>query len=317
MQATSESSSDADGGLRLRAVRRAVLLTLALNLAVAIAKIAYGSMANALAIRADGFHSLTDSSNNLVGLIAIWIASRPPDRGHPYGHSKFEILAAGVVGLSLLAMAYDVARSAFHRMFSADASLPMIDAGAFVVLGVTLAVNIGVARWERVQGERHGSAFLVSDAAHTRSDVLVTLGVILASVLVRAGYPEVDLFAALAVSTFIAAAGVRVLWRNLGYLTDAALLDPHRIERLVVEVPGVASAHKIRTRGTPMRVYVDLHIQIAPELTVVDAHRVTHWVIDAIKQGLPDVVDVMVHTEPAPPGAAYRPLPPADEPRSA
>jgi divalent metal cation (Fe/Co/Zn/Cd) transporter len=103
-----------------------------------------------------------------------------------------------------------------------------------------------------------------------------------------------------------------VLWRNLGYLTDAALADPRNIERLVLEVPGVASAHKIRTRGTPMRVYVDLHIQIAPALTVVDAHRVTHWVIDAIKRGLPEVVDVMVHTEPAAPDAPYRPMPPAD-----
>jgi Co/Zn/Cd efflux system component len=200
MQQLGDSRSDADGSQRLSAVRRAVLLTLALNLAVAVAKIVYGSMANALAIRADGFHSLTDSSNNLVGLVAIWVASRPPDRGHPYGHSKFEILAAGLVGLSLLAMAYDVARSAFHRMFSESAVLPTIDAGAFVVLTVTLAVNIGVARWERVQGERHGSAFLVSNAAHTRSDVLVTLGVIVATVLVHAGYPQVDLIAALAVS---------------------------------------------------------------------------------------------------------------------
>jgi cation diffusion facilitator family transporter len=312
MQATSDSSSDANSA-RLRAVRRAVVLTLVLNLAVAVAKIAYGSIAHALAIRADGFHSLTDSSNNLVGLTAVWIASRPPDRGHPYGHQKFEILAAGVVGLSLLAMAYDVARSAIDRMFSESAILPAIDAGAFVVLTVTLAVNIGVARWERVQGERHGSAFLVSDAAHTRSDVLVTLGVIAATVLVRAGYPQVDLVAALAVSVFIAAAGAGVLWRNLGYLTDAALVDPHSIERLVLEVPGVASAHKVRTRGTPMRVYVDLHIQIAPYLTVVDAHRVTHWVIDAIKRGLPEVVDVMVHTEPAAPDAPHRPMPPPGE----
>jgi cation diffusion facilitator family transporter len=143
---------------------------------------------------------------------------------------------------------------------------------------------------------------------------LVTLGVLVASVLVRyGGYAEVDLIAALGVSVFIAAAGVRVLWRNLGYLTDAALVDPKSIESLVLQVPGVASAHKIRTRGTPMRVYVDLHIQIAPHLVVADAHRVTHWVIDAIRGGMPDVVDVMVHTEPAHPDVPHRPLPDRNE----
>ena len=90
---------------RARAVRRALLVTWFLNLAVAGSKIAYGTLNHALSIRADGFHSLTDSANNLIGLLGITIASRPADPGHPYGHHKFEILAAGVVGISLLAMA--------------------------------------------------------------------------------------------------------------------------------------------------------------------------------------------------------------------
>jgi cation diffusion facilitator family transporter len=293
-----------------RAIRRVLWVTLGLNLTVACAKIAYGHVSHALSIRADGFHSLTDSSNNLVGLIGIWIASRPADAGHPYGHRKFEVIAAGLVGLSLLGMAVDVARSGIERATTGSAPLPVIDWRAFVVLLGTLAVNVGVARWERERGQTLGSPLLISDAAHTRSDVLVTLGVALTVVLVKLGMAKADIVAAILIAGFIAWAGIGVLRENLGYLADSATLSSALVERVACSVPGVASAHKVRTRGMPGNIYVDLHIQVAPTLTVVEAHRVTHWVIDAIKGRFSGVRDVLVHTEPARPDQPYAPLPP-------
>jgi cation diffusion facilitator family transporter len=290
-------------------VRRVLWVTLALNVAVAAAKIAYGHAAHALSIRADGFHSLTDSSNNLVGLLGVWWASRPADDGHPYGHAKFEVLAAGLVGVSLLGMAYDVAKGAILRLAGAPTPPPQIDALAFLVLAGTLAVNVGVSRWERRRGEELTSPMLTSDALHTSSDVMVTLGVLASVALVRLGYPLIDVIAAIGIAGFIAWAGIGVLRTNLAYLADSATLDPARIISLAKTVPGVASAHKVRTRGMPGSIYVDLHIQVAPHLTVVDAHRVTHWVIDAIKAGFSGVRDVLVHTEPARAGEPYVPLP--------
>jgi cation diffusion facilitator family transporter len=298
---------------RTAAVARVLWVTLALNVAVAAAKIAYGHAVHALSIRADGFHSLTDSSNNFVGLLGVYLASRPADKGHPYGHHKFEVLAAGLVGLSLLAMAYDVARGAVLRLAGEPGKPPAIDAVAFVVLLGTLAINMGVARWERRRGEALESPMLLSDALHTSSDVLVTLGVLATVVLVRAGFGHADVFAALGVAAFIAWAGIGVLKTNLAYLADSATLDPERIVEVARSVPGVASAHKVRTRGMPGSIYVDLHIQVAPHLTVVDAHRVTHWVIDAIKTGFSGVRDVLVHTEPARPDQPYVPLPDDDD----
>jgi cation diffusion facilitator family transporter len=294
---------------RTVAIARVLWVTLALNVVVALAKIAYGHTVHALSIRADGFHSLTDSSNNLVGLLGVYLASRPADAGHPYGHNKFEVLAAGLVGLSLLVMAFDVARSAFLRLAGGPVAPPVIDAGAFVVLLGTLAVNVGVARWERRRGRELDSPMLTSDALHTSSDVLVTLGVLATVVMVQAGIGVADLIAALGVALFIAWAGISVLKTNLAYLADSATLDPERIVQVACTVPGVASAHKVRTRGMPGSIYVDLHIQVAPHLTVVDAHRVTHWVIDAIKVGFAGVRDVLVHTEPARPDQPYPPMP--------
>ncbi|HLV66009.1 MAG TPA: cation diffusion facilitator family transporter [Polyangiaceae bacterium] len=289
-------------------IRRVLLTTLVLNVAVAAAKIAYGHAANVLSIRADGFHSLTDASNNIVGLIGVYLGSRPADEDHPYGHEKFEILAAGLVGLSLLGMAYDVLSSAYERLMN-GAQAPDIQGTAFLVLGGTLCVNLFVAIYERRMGERLSSSFLISDSQHTRSDVLVTLGVIVTAVFVRLGYPLLDAVAALAIAFFIASAGIGVLRSNLRYLADERAIDTSVIEKIVVAVPGVASTHKIRTRGVPGAIHVDLHIQIARHLDVVEAHRVTHWVIESIKREVPGVTDVLVHTEPAEPGQPFNPLP--------
>jgi cation diffusion facilitator family transporter len=294
---------------RDRAIRRVIWLTLALNLLVALSKILYGLFADALAIRADGFHSLTDGVNNVAALVVLRAASQPPDPGHPYGHHKFEILASVGVGVVLLAMAYDVLREALDRVMHGASALPAIDAGAFFVLGGTLVVNLGVARYEQREAARLSSSFLLSDSRHTRSDVLVTCAVIFATVMIRLGYPIADVVAAVLVAGFIAWTGFVVLRQNVAYLADAAQIDTARIEELALGVPGVASTHKIRTRGVPGAIYVDLHIQIAPHLDVVQAHAVTHWVIDAIKQGITGVADVTVHTEPARPSQRWPPLP--------
>lgn len=285
-----------------------------LNLVVAASKIGYGHYTNTLSIRADGFHSLTDATNNLVGLAGVYVASRPADAGHPYGHQKFEILASGLVGLSLLGMAYDVLMSAVERFFSETPDLPNLDALAYIVLAVTLLINVVIANYERRQGEKLDSAFLLSDAVHTRSDILVTIGVVITVALVELGYPTLDVFTAFGIAAFIAWAGIGVLRSNLNYLADSAVVDVTVVEEVVLKIPGVASTHKIRTRGAPGAIHVDLHIQIAPHLDVVQAHRVTHWVIEALKREIHGVTDVLVHTEPAAPDQPYNPLP--EEPYS-
>lgn len=299
---------------RARDVRRVLLITLAFNVTVAVAKLGYGTWTNALALRADGFHSLTDSSNNLVGLVGVWLSSRPPDPEHPYGHHKMEVLAASVVGASLLLMAWEVLSGAYER-FQSGGSPSRVDVGTALVLIITLVVNGGVARYEARRGRELDSAFLLSDAAHTRSDILVTVGVMIGTALVYLGQPWADPVAALCVAVFIVIAGVQVLGQNLSYLLDAAQVDVAVVQRLACSVAGVASAHKVRTRGAPGAIHVDLHIQIAPHLDVVQAHRVTHWVIDSVKQGITGVLDVVVHTEPARAGEPYPPLP-ADMARS-
>jgi cation diffusion facilitator family transporter len=293
---------------RAQAIRRVLLVTLVLNVLVAALKLVYGTLSHTLSLRADGFHSLTDGTNNVLGLVGIWWSARPPDEKHPYGHERTEVIAASAIGASLILVAWEVGSGALERIGDPGVA-PRPDLGSVVVLLLTLFINVGVARYEGRRGKALGSTLLESDASHTASDVLVTLGVLVTLAGVHFGLTWLDWVASCVIGVFILVTGARVLWRNLDYLMDAAQVDAGRIHAIACAVPGVASAHKIRTRGVPGSIRVDLHIQIARHLDVVQAHEVTHWVIAAVKHEVEGVHDVVVHTEPAALGAAYPALP--------
>jgi cation diffusion facilitator family transporter len=296
-------------GQRGLEIRRVLVVTLLLNLLVAVLKLVYGTLTHTLSLRADGFHSLTDSFNNLLGLAGVWWSLRPPDSKHPYGHDKMEVVAASAVGASLILMAWDIVRGAASR-WSGESPKPDQQWGTVAVLVLTLAINLGVTHYEKRKAKALSSAFLASDASHTQSDVLVTLGVLLTVGFLELGYLWMDWVAACGIGVFILVTGLRVLSRNLDYLMDSAQVEEKTIHDVVCRVSGVAGAHKIRTRGSPGAIRVDLHIQIARHLNVVHAHEVTHWAIDALKREVDGVYDVVVHTEPASEGATYPELPP-------
>lgn len=303
MVTAASSKSDRD-----RAVRRVLWITLGLNVLVAAAKVAYGAATDALSIQADGFHSLADGLNNVVALVAIRLAARPADDNHPYGHQKLEIFAAALIGVVLFTTALEVLRSAAWRIAGYGPPVPTLGTGAFWVLGLTLGVNLAVAVYEQRAAQRLQSPILQSDAAHTLSDIAVTGCVLLATLLTWLGYPAWDGLVAVLVAAWIAWTGYRILRQNAGYLADEARIDPAVVDAALANIPGLASAHKIRTRGTPGHVFLDLHIQIARHLDVVQAHQLTHRVIDAIREAIPGIQDITVHTEPAHPDQTVPPF---------
>lgn len=283
---------------RARGIRRVLLVTLTLNLVVAAAKVVYGVLVGSLSIRADGFHSTTDALNNVVLLIGSWLAAAPPDREHPYGHKKVEVFAAGAVGLSLLVVAVDVARDAVDRL-TGTIEPPRIDAVAFLILGGTLAVNVFVTVWEAREGRRLMSPGLISDSAHTRSDVLVTLGVAATAGLTWMGWPVLDAVTGAIVAGVIAMTGLRVVKENAGYLIDTNLVDPERVAKTARGIGGVEAARDVRSRGSPGGVWVELTIEVHGRMSVDEAHALAHQVEDAICADLRGVAGVAVHVEPS------------------
>src|SRR6187431_2053216 len=150
-------------GERHADVSRVLVRVLFLNLGVAIAKIGFGYASGAISILSDGFHSLTDGFSNFVGLIGVRAANRPPDEDHPYGHRKYETVAAAAVTVSLLLAVIEILRHAFRNL-AGHAAAPEISAASFIVMIVTVVVNLLVIAYESREGKRLGSEVLMADA---------------------------------------------------------------------------------------------------------------------------------------------------------
>ncbi|WP_251231367.1 cation diffusion facilitator family transporter [Adlercreutzia aquisgranensis] len=282
---------------RLGEVRRVLWLVLFLNLAVAAAKFAWGTLSGSASMQADGIHSAFDSVGNVVALFGIAVASRPADAGHPYGHSKFEAYASVAIGCLLLAAALSVGSSAVSRLVSGGGEVEVTPVSFAVMVG-TLGVNLAVTAYERAVGKRLRSEVLRADAAHTFSDALVSVGVIAGLAFVWLGFPVADSVMALVVTVAILATAFSVLRQALSTLSDHARIPRDELEAVVLSCPGVRHTHKIRTRGTEGEVYADLHLLVDPAMTVQDAHNLGDRVEAALKEAFPQIEEVLVHIEP-------------------
>ena len=137
---------------RNAAVSRVLFRVLLLNLAVAGAKLAFGYATGAVSIISDGFHSLTDSASNVIGLVGLRASLKPPDDDHPYGHRKYETLAAAGIFVFLLLVVVEVSRAALNRL--AGGAAPHISIASFAVMLITLGINLLVVRYEGREGRR-------------------------------------------------------------------------------------------------------------------------------------------------------------------
>ncbi len=282
---------------RFDRIARVLWATLWLNLAVALAKLLYGWKAGTLAMTADGLHSLLDASSNVVGLVGVAVARRPPDANHPYGHRKYETFAALGIVVMMLAVCREIVSAALGRL--RHPALPAITPLGFVVIGLTLGINVFVVWLERREGRRLNSELLTSDAAHTGSDVLASLLVLTSFVAARAGWAWADAATATLIVGLIALASVRILLGTLSTLADERRIAPDVVEAAALEEPGVLEAHNVRSRGPRDDIHLDLHILVDPRAAIGAAHEVGHRVERRLRNRWPELTDVVVHVEPA------------------
>lgn len=278
-------------------IKRILLWILIFNWAVAGAKILYGLLTHCASMTADGFHSLADGASNIVGLIGITIACQPRDANHPYGHKKYEtffsLCIAGLLGI----VCFHLIEEGIKRLYSPV--IPRIDAISFIVMLVTLSINLLVMTYEYKKGKTLQSDVLVSDSMHTRADILISLSVIITLVMIRLGYPILDPIVTIIIALFIARAAFGIVQQSSRVLCDtAAIVDVKRIVDIVLSIEGVKTCHKIRTRGRPDDVYIDLHVQVNPGMHIDKAHTISYLIEEALKKNIPAVTDVVVHMEP-------------------
>ncbi|HEV3140837.1 MAG TPA: cation diffusion facilitator family transporter [Vicinamibacterales bacterium] len=284
---------------RYTAAASVLVRVLALNVLVAVAKIAFGYASGAISILSDGFHSLTDAASNIVGLVGIHAARQPPDADHPYGHRKYETVAAAGVTVFLVLVVVEVLRNAFNNLTGRSAPHE-ISIASFVVMIVTVAVNLSIVAYETREGQRLSSEVLMADALQTRGDVWSSLTVIAALVGARAGLPILDPLAALVVAGFIGYSGFQIATATTRILSDRIVIAESDIEAIVKSVPAVLGCHHIRTRGSADHVFLDLHVWLPPSMPLNEAHHYSHVVKDRLMERYPQIVDAVIHIEPPP-----------------
>ena len=280
------------------AVRKVLVLTLLLNSAVALAKALYGYMTDSIAMTSDGLHSFMDGISNIIGLVGIWIASHPPDRDHPYGHRKYETLFTTIVGLMIFGTCFQILRRIYFS-FQEDHKT-IVTGTSFAIMAGTMAVNIFVMKYEAGKGRQLGSSFLAADAKHTRSDIFVSLSVMVGLFLTKLGYHYADAVIGFVIAVMIGKIGYDILKSASDVLVDTMCLDKSSIESAVSRIKGVKGCHDIRARGTENEMYLDFHILVDGDMPIQDAHDIADVVERRIKDEFPSVVDVMVHVEPDP-----------------
>ena len=286
---------------RYSEVSNVLVRVLFLNIAVAAAKIAFGYLSGAISILSDGFHSLTDAASNVVGLVGIHAAGQPPDEDHPYGHRKYETVAAASLTVFLLLLFIEVLRNAFNHL-SGRIAPRAIGGASFVVMLVTVGVNLFVVRYESRAAARLGSEVLMADATQTRGDVWSSLTVIVALAGARLGWPILDPLAALVVAGFIGWAGYQIATATTRILSDRVVIAESDLQQVVLSVPGVLGCHHIRTRGSSDHVFLDLHVWLPPDMHLLDAHALSHVVKDRLIARYPQIADAIIHIEPPPGG---------------
>ena len=278
----------------LTSIRRVLVISMLLNILTTTIKLGAGISTGAISIVADGFDSLFDGISNLVGLAGLHVAGKPPDAEHPYGHRKFETIAALIIAFLLFFTSWQLLQTAWERLKSGTA--PQVNIWMLAAMIISMLIQAGTSYYELHAGRRLHSEVLVADANHTRASVFVSLSVTVGLVFVQFGFPQADAILAGFVALVIAKIGVDILRENLPVLVDQAAVDPNKIASAVTMVGGVESFHRVRSRGTLDSAAVDLHVRVSPEKSMQEADAIASEVRRRLLS-LDGVNDVTVHVE--------------------
>jgi len=285
--------------LHYKNIRLILIWILVLNWAVAAAKIIYGMLSKCESMAADGFHSLSDGTSNIICLIGIHFAAQPVDKDHPYGHKKYETLFSLAIAALLFILCFNLAKEGISHIKNPLA--PQIDAISFIIMLSTLAVNFWVMSYEYKKGERLKSDILISDSLHTKADIFTSLSVIagLIAMKISSRLAIIDPIITLMISAFIAYSAFEIIKESSKVLCDTAvIMDDKQIENIVLEIKGVKNCHKIRTRGRNDDIHIDLHVQVHRSMHIDEAHKISYQIEQTLQERLPGVTDVVVHMEP-------------------
>ncbi|MGQ9753475.1 MAG: cation diffusion facilitator family transporter [Thermaceae bacterium] len=280
-------------------MRRAALHSLLGGLGVLALKGAAYLLTGSVALLSDALESVVNVVAALAAYLAVSISAKPPDRNHPFGHTKVEYFSAVFEGALVILAALAILKEALPRLLN---PVPLEGVGpGLLVSALAGSVNLGLALYLIREGQRHRSPALVADGQHILSDVLTSLGVLLGVGLAAwTGLWILDPLLALLVAANILLIGLRLVRQSVGGLMDEGLPEEERgrLEAVLKNLPpGAMEVHDLKTRRAGQRSFVELHLVVPGHMSVEEAHRLCDLIETRLKTALPGA-EVTIHVEP-------------------
>ncbi|MAT13886.1 MAG: cation-efflux pump [Planctomyces sp.] len=293
---------DASRASLYREAIRASLLGLIVNVLLGVVKLVAGLVGNSYALISDAVNSIGDSLTSIVVTFALFIAQRPADQEHPYGHTRAEAIAASNVALVIIISAFYVGWGAIQRL-NVVHEIPA--AWTLWIAGINVFIKEGLYRYKVNVGKRTGSTAIIANAWDHRSDALCSLAVFAGLSVVRWGGPQflwVDEGAALLVALFILWNGYQLFQKSASELMDVQANDQFvdQVRDVAARVEGVKEIETLWVRKSGLEYFADIHIEVDARLTVEEGHLIGHRVKDRIMEEFKSIRDVLVHLEPHP-----------------
>ena len=269
------------------------------NTVLSLLKVLAGFIASSDAMISDGIHSASDVFSSLIVIIGVKISAKDSDKDHPYGHERFECVAAVILAMVLVITALFIGHTTFEQISSGqEIAIPGIP--ALVAAVVSIVSKEIMYRYTRIYAERYDSAALMADAWHHRSDSLSSIGALVGILGARLGFPVLDKAASILICAFILKAAFDIFRDAAAKMVDSSCSEEkeNKIRQCALAQTGVAGVDLIRTRVFGNKIYVDIEICADGKISLFEAHEIAEKVHDAIENGFPEVKHVMVHVNP-------------------
>jgi cation diffusion facilitator family transporter len=283
-----------------RDLRKVVWIGFVVNLILSGVKFTAGFIGNSQAVTADAVHSLSDCITDIAVIMGSHIWSKPADENHPYGHRRLETVVTIFIGGVLVSAGFALGGKAISTLHHSEQTLPSWPAMAAAV--ISLIVKEALYQWTAISGRRLKSAALTANAWHHRLDAVSSIPVI-AAVGVAMIFPSwmfIDRVGAIIVSILIIQVGFKIIWPGINEMLETGASEEtcELIEKIAAGTPGVVQVHKVRTRYVGAGLHVDMHVVVDGTISVRKGHDIADEVKNRIVKEGPDILDVVVHTEP-------------------
>ena len=271
------------------------------NAALSIFKALAGIIAHSGAMVSDAVHSASDVFSSIIVIIGVKMAAKASDKDHPYGHERFECVAAIVLAVILFISGLFIGSTAIENLVSGNArDLTVPGILALIAALVSIASKEGMYWYTRFYAKRLDSGALMANAWHHRSDALSSVGALVGIVGARMGFPMLDTIASLVICVFIIKAAYDIFKDAIDKMVDHSCSE--ETEQAMIECAakqkGVLRVDLIHTRIFGNKIYVDIEIEADAQLSLAESHEIADRVHNAIEKNFTKVKHIMVHVNP-------------------